>query len=497
MHAKKILFAASEAAPLIKTGGLGDVAGSLPPELKTLRRDVRLVIPAYREVLIKCPRLTMVARADLSPEHSFRILEGVVPNTQIKLWLVDAPALFDRQGGPYSNTEGHDWSDNAERFAVFSRVVELLARNELGLDWEPNVVHCNDWQTGLVPALLARHWPRPATVFTVHNLAYQGNFSAETYADLRTRAGIPDGLMTMSGMEFHSTFSFIKGGLAYADMLNTVSPTYAREILTPEFGCGMEGLLKYRSERLRGILNGADYKSWDPAHDPLIAHHYDREQLANKAANKKAVQEHFGLPEQPTTPLLAMVGRLVEQKGGDLVLAAIPKLITKHKIQFVILGTGSARLEKACNQMMAYYPANVAAHVGFSEKMAHLIEAGADMFLMPSRFEPCGLNQLYSLRYGTVPIVRRTGGLADTVIDAKDVPDHPERANGFVFDEAEPEFLIHAIERALSAFQEQGRWQQLIRRGMGEDFSWPRSAKAYLDLYEEACLQRDRSKTKP
>lgn len=485
MAKKKILFVASEAAPVMKTGGLGDVAGSLPPALKELKHDVVLIIPGYRDALRMCSRAHAVAQFRMHT-HEVRILETRLPNSAVRLWLVDVPALFDRLGGPYIGPDGHDWFDNGERFGLFARVVERVALNQAGLNWQPNVVHCNDWQSGLVPALLSYYPQRPATVFTIHNLAYQGTFPAETYTWLRDHYGLPLDLFSMHAMEFYGQFSFIKGGLVFADMINTVSPTYAKEILTPEFGCGLEGLLTARATRLRGILNGIDYKEWDPEQDPLLAKPFSAQQLHDKQANKFAVQEHFGLPLDAAIPLIAMIGRLVDQKGGDLVLQALPELVERYNAQFVILGTGNPALERAFLDLRAAYKQRVAAHIGFSEKMAHLIEAGADIFLMPSRFEPCGLNQMYSLHYGTIPIVRRTGGLADTVVDALDVPDHRDRANGFVFNEPTAAALTHAIERALHAFHDHSRWHAMQRRGMAEDFSWQRSAKAYDALYDEA-----------
>ena len=489
MAHRKILFVASEAAPLMKTGGLGDVAGSLPPALKSLKQDVVLIMPAYRDALRQCTRSQVVAQMRFHT-HDVRILETRLPGSHVRLWLVDVPALFDRSGGPYMGPDGQDWFDNGERFGLFARVVERVALNQAGLDWQPDVVHCNDWQSGLVPALLSYHSPRPATVFTIHNLAYQGVFPANAYTWLRDHYGLPLDLFVPTSMEFHGQFSFIKGGLVYADMINTVSPTYAKEILTPEFGCGLEGLLNFRSQRLQGILNGMDYKTWDPEQDPLLARPFSLHQLHDKRANKIAVQEHFGLPVDPSIPVIAMIGRLVDQKGGDLVLQALPHLVDRYNIQFVVLGTGNPVLERAFLDLRAAHKHRIAAHIGFSEKMAHLIEAGADMFLMPSRFEPCGLNQMYSLHYGTIPIVRRTGGLADTVVDALDVPDDRERANGFVFNDATATALTYAVERALHAFHDHPRWLAMQRRGMTEDFSWQRSAKEYVALYEAALAVR-------
>jgi len=493
----KVLYAASEAAPLVKTGGLGDVAGSLPLALRAAGCDIRVILPAYRTALKGAGTLTPVATFDLGAFGSARLLQGVFPGSHLTLWLVDAPQLFDRDGGPYSDPSGQDWPDNAERFAVFARVVSAISRSEVKVGWHPDVVHCNDWQTGLVPALLSHHRDRPATVFTIHNLAYQGLFPAATYDRLRHQIGLPDGLFTMHALEFHGRLSFMKGGLAFADMLSTVSPTYADEICEARLGYGLEGLLNFRRARLRGILNGMDTALWDPRKDPFLPAHFSAHDLRGKAENKRAVQQHFGLEIDPSVPLMGMVGRLVEQKGGDLVLDVLPRLAQHHRFQLAALGTGDARIEKAFHEAARQLPRRVGVEVGFSEQLAHLIEGGADIFLMPSRFEPCGLNQMYSLRYGTVPVVHRTGGLADTVVDASPVNLNSDQATGFVFDSPTPEALEHALERALALFRDRARWQRIMQRGMREDFSWARSARAYCRLYEEARVWRDTSNNMP
>jgi len=484
---KKILFVASEAAPLIKTGGLGDVIGSLPYTLKELGHDVRLLLPAYRTILTKLQPLTIVAVFDIGLIHCIRILQGTMPDTNVPIWLVDSPIHFDRDGGPYTNN-GDDWLDNAERFALFSLIAKKIALNQAKLNWQPDVVNCNDWQTGLVPALLSTHTKRPATVFTIHNLAYQGNYSHDTFKQLQQRLQLPKRLWSVDSMEFHNLFSFMKGGLIHADILNTVSPTYAKEICTAEFGCGLEGLLTHRREQLFGILNGADYTSWNPATDPYLHTNFTFPTLEKKLENKKALQIHFSLPVQPDIPLLGMVGRLVEQKGCDLVLAILDELLNKHHIQVVVLGSGSKQFESSFEHVSKRFPEKIAVKIGFSEELAHGIEGGSDMFIMPSRFEPCGLNQLYSLRYGTVPIVRHTGGLADTIIDADYNPTH---ANGFSFSAPTPAALYDTIERALTTFQNKLRWSKLIQQGMHANYSWANSAQKYIDLYDRALLQKN------
>ena len=484
---RKILFVASEAYPLIKTGGLGDVAGSLPAALKALKQDVRIIMPAYRETLRKVEKLEFVSVTMTGVPKTVRLLEGRFPGTNVKLLLVDSPQHFDRDGGPYLDVEGEDWLDNAERFAIFAKVVTAVALDHAGLEWQPDVVHCNDWQCGLIPALLSLHHWRPATVFTIHNLAYHGYFHPETFATL----DLPRQLWGMHGLEFHGGLSFIKGGLAFADMINAVSPTYAQEIRGPLFGYGLEGLLNHRVERLTGILNGVDYKEWSPADDPHLPYHFDHHDLSGKAQNKLALQKQFGLPQQPDTPLLGLVGRLVEQKGIDLVLGIIQGLIYQNA-QLVVLGSGDKRFHQLLEEAAKAHPDHIAVHIGYSEPMAHQIEAGADMFLMPSRFEPCGLNQIYSLRYGTVPIVRHTGGLADTVVDANDANLAAGTATGFQFEHANSDGLWWTTHRAISLYRDHPeQWRQLMITGMKQDFSWKQSARHYLELYDQALQYRD------
>jgi starch synthase len=469
-----------------KTGGLGDVGGSLPQALKEQHQDVRIIMPAYRPVLSKFRDLAIIALIHVNENCVVRLLEGKLPGTDITLWLVDSPAHFDRNGGPYSDNNGKDWPDNAERFTVFARTVEHIALGLINLNWQPDIVHCNDWQTGLIPALLNQHKKRPATLFTIHNLAYQGNFSLDTFDHLKCHFQLPGELWTLHGMEFHGLFSFLKGGLMFSDMLNTVSPTYAQEICTKEFGNGMEGLLQHRSDRLRGILNGVDYSQWNPDADPLITHPFNGQNLEGKQLNKKDLQEYFKLPISTEVPLIGMVGRLVEQKGVDLALDVLPKLIENYGLQVVLLGTGQKHFEEAFLHMAARYPANFATNIGFSEKLAHQIEAGSDMFLMPSRYEPCGLNQIYSLRYGAVPIVRYTGGLADTVIQVNEQNLKTNQASGFVFHDPVPEALYSTIETAIHYYRNPQLWRQIVQNGMAADFSWERSALAYTELYQEA-----------
>ncbi|MFP5348756.1 MAG: glycogen synthase GlgA, partial [Gammaproteobacteria bacterium] len=355
-----------------------------------------------------------------------------------------------------------------------------IARGEAGIDWRPDLVHCHDWQTGLVPALLAADANRPATVFTIHNLAYQGVFPATTL----TALGLPASLWSIDALEFYGSLSFIKGGIAFADRVNTVSPTYAREIQTPAFGLGLDGLLRARADRMSGILNGIDVNAWNPARDRFITKPYSAKSYRDKAPNKSALQTEMGLP-RATVPLFGLVGRLVEQKGIDLVLDAWPTLADTPS-QLVVLGTGERTYEAALTQLAARFPDRVAVKIGYDEALAHRIEAGADVFLMPSRFEPCGLNQMYSLRYGTVPIVRRVGGLADTVVDVA----ASKQATGFVFDAPTADGLRQTVQRALALYHDAPAWQRLALNGMRQDFSWDRSADEYVALYRRALADR-------
>jgi starch synthase len=478
--AMEILFASSEAHPLVKTGGLGDVSGSLPRAIKNAKQEIRLLLPAYRAAVAAAGSLKTVAELDLPVASTpVRILQGGLPHTRVRLYLVDAPEYFDRPGGPYSTPEGDDWPDNAARFALFGRAACEIAMDRAGLDWKPDLVHCNDWQTGLVPPLLSLESEPPATIFTIHNLAYQGLFGRAQFRALY----LPPEWWSMNALEFHDQMSFIKGGLIFSDWITTVSPTYAREIQTAEFGCGLEGLMKQRSACLTGILNGVDYQVWNPGRDRLIPHAYTARTLRLKQENKTALQEAFGLPVKTQVPLFGHVGRLVEQKGLDLIMELVPELV-QRRLQLVFLGTGQPQLEQALRQAHQRHPTKIGVRIAYDEQLAHLIEAGSDAFLMPSRFEPCGLNQLYSLRYGTPPIVRRTGGLADSVVDADGPNLYALKATGIVFDNAEPAELLRAIDRALNLYAQQRVWKDVIVTAMRQDFSWTRSANAYLELYQ-------------
>ncbi len=473
-----VLFVASEAHPLIKTGGLADVAGSLPIALTQLGQRLHLLLPAYAGVKRQSGALLERARFTLAHgrcgEVEVRLLEGRLADSEVILWLVDVPEYFAREGGPYQDAAGQDWPDNAERFALFCRVAALLAIDQLGLGWRPDIVHLNDWQSALT-ALFLQPFPfRPRLLFTIHNLAYQGLFSRAQFNLL----DLPESAWSIEGVEYYGQLSFIKAGINCSDWISTVSPTYAREITTFAYGCGLDGLLRARQSVLVGILNGIDAQVWNPATDPLIPHHYNADDLSGKRLDKVALLRRMGLPADDELPLLAMVTRLVEQKGIDLLLEILPWLMTQP-LRLVVLGNGDPHYTELLLGCARRHPDRLAVVAGYDEPLAHQIEAGADLFVMPSRFEPCGLNQLYSLCYGTLPLVRRVGGLADTVIDA----DAATEGNGFCFDFASGPALRATLERALALYHQPARWQQLMRSAMAADFSWQRSSADYLALY--------------
>jgi starch synthase len=475
---KKILFASSETHPLIKTGGLADVAGSLPVALSELGQDIRIILPNYQAIKNCEPgRYLCTVRVN---NCDVNLLETRLPNSDVIVWLVDYPAFFDFPGNPYLDDTGKPWPDIGDRFALFCRIIVEVAMNRAYLDWKPDVVHCNDWQTGLVPALLSLEEYRPASLFTIHNMAYQGLFPSSTY----TLLNLPGQLWHPDGLEYHGMLSFIKGGLRFADRITTVSPTYAQEIQKPEFGYGLEGLLAYRRDDLSGIINGIDTSVWNPEKDAYINQNYSARTIGVKQQNKAALQAQLGLPVDPDLPLFALIGRLVEQKGIDLVLSCLPDM-TNLPLQFVLLGSGDKSIELKLLDFARLYPEKIAITIGYNEPLAHQIEAGADIFLMPSRFEPCGLNQMYSQRYGTIPIVRKTGGLADTVVDSLPPSMADGSASGIVFNDAVPAALIEAIKRSLILFADKPAWKKIQRNAMGKDFTWLNSATKYLALYRE------------
>jgi starch synthase len=481
----KILFAASEMAPWVKTGGLGDVAAALPPALRALGLDVRVLLPAYPALRQALPQAREIARplwqGGLLPAPA--LLEALAPDGT-PLLLLDFPPFFDREGNPYLDPEGIDWPDNHLRFGLLARVAAWLGSEANTLDWRPDVVHCNDWQTALAPAYLHYLPGRSArSLLTIHNLSFQGLYEHAALPAL----DLPEAAWHMDGVEYFGRISFLKAGLQFADAITTVSPSYAREILTDFGGMGMAGLLRHRAEALTGIINGIDTAAWNPAEDSFLSEpfsRYDASRLEKKAANKVALQRLAELSEESNVPLLGVVSRLTHQKGLDL-LADVAAEVLKLPAQLIILGNGEHALEDRFRTLAHKDPKRCAITVGFSEAQAHRIEAGADIFLMPSRFEPCGLNQMYSMRYGTPPVVRATGGLADTVIDAAD----DRHGNGFIFAETTPADLFAAIRRAVGFWHDRKAWRRLQENGMACDFGWDAPAHKYASLYSSLTQQ--------
>ena len=477
----KVLFATSEAVPLVKTGGLADVSGALPTALGAAGVDLRLLMPGYGPVIEWIEgRAQTVAEFGLSPFPRARLLSAAM-HSGTPLLVIDCPELYARAGGPYHQPGGDDWPDNDVRFGLLSRIAAALAHVESPLDWWPDVLHCNDWQTGLAPAYLA-HQPgaHAPVLLTIHNLAYQGIFLPGSL----TRVGLPWAAFRVDGVEFYGKVSFLKAGLHYADRLSTVSPTYAREIQREPLGFGLQGLLSWRSKQLTGILNGIDTGIWNPATDEMIPRRYKAATLARKNDNKRALQERFGLEPSVSTPLLGMVSRFTYQKGQDLLLA-IAERVLELPAQLALLGAGDPQLENAFRDLALRHPGRVGVQVGFDESLSHLIEAGADAFLMPSRYEPSGLNQMYSMRYGTPVIAHATGGLVDTITDHSPAAVASGTASGFLFHEPAAEAFYGAIRRAVAVFHNRRVWRQMQRRGMDSDFSWDAAAASYLALYRD------------
>jgi starch synthase len=487
----RVLFVASEAVPFAKTGGLADVAGALPKFLPSLGCDVRVVMPYYRMVersglpvrplgeSLDVPVGDAIIRADL--------YEGRL-TPEIPVYFIGQKAFYDRDG--LYGTPAGDYPDNAERFVLLTRASLLLCRR---LGFSPQIIHQHDWQTGLLPAYLRtvyRNDPffaRAATVFTIHNIAYQGLFDAQKLA----LTGLPPELYNPEGIEFWGKINFLKAGITYSDVINTVSRKYSQEIQTVEFGCGLEGVLNKRKDDLFGILNGVDYDEWNPAGDPHLAARYTSADLAGKRACKEDLLREFGLPPSLAgKPLLGMISRLADQKGFDLLAEILDELFALD-IGFVLLGTGDKKYNDLMARVARTYPGQAGIRIAYDNRIAHKIEAGADLFLMPSRYEPCGLNQIYSLRYGTLPVVRATGGLEDTIVDYNPATG---KGNGFKFEPYRAEAFLDCIRKALALFRRPETWKQLVINAMAADFSWPRSAEAYFRLYGQAL---ERMKRRP
>ncbi len=479
----KTLLVSSEVAPFSKTGGLADVSGSLPGALKNLGCDIRVTTPLYK----------MVRESGYTAEKTlkgFKVKVGKgfkrgdvsesVLNGQVKTYLIEKDQYYNRKY-LYGTSRG-DYSDNATRFIFFSLMVFELCK---AIGFKPDVIHCNDWQSGLIPAYLRtvyRNDPffkHTAVLFTIHNLAYQGNFPEEEL----TLTGLPPEAFTPEGIEFWGKVSFLKAGIVYSEVINTVSQAYSREIQTPEYGCGMEGILAYRKDDLFGIINGVDYEIWSPEKDTFIAANYSKDNLSGKIKCKADLISQFGLPESLNNrPLLGMISRLADQKGFDL-LAEVVEDLMNLDVGFILLGTGEQKYHELFSDIAKKYPQKAGIRLSYNNALAHKIEAGCDMFLMPSRYEPCGLNQIYSLKYGTIPVVRATGGLDDTI---EDYTLSSEVGNGFKFTDYSPHEFLDKIKEALKVYENKDAWLKLVRKVMSLDFSWENSARQYTDLYQRA-----------
>ena len=482
----RLLLASSEVHPYSKTGGLADMAGALAKALAQAGHRVGIVTPLYqgvREHFGGLKSLDLPLDLPLGLARFRGEVWTLEPHPQLTVYFIDQPEFYQRSS--LYQAHGLDYPDNAERFLFFSKAIALLA---LHLAWKPEVLHLNDWQTAFA-ALLIEHQrrqpqgqPGPRTCMTIHNLAYQGQFPPGQYA----LANLPWTYFTPQGVEFYGKVNCLKAGIVFADVITAVSPRYAREITTEEFGCGLDGLLRARQDALFGILNGVDYQQWNTANNPFLPHPYSLGDLSGKVADKLELQKEFGLPPDPAVPLFGNIGRLVEQKGVDIMLDALEEMFSAN-LQFVLLGTGSPGFEKAYLDLARRFPSRAAVRIGFNEGLSHRIEAGCDFFLMPSCFEPCGLNQMYGLRYGAIPIVRATGGLDDTVIDPRE---DAARANGIKFSEYSPQALAKAIRKALALFQEPEALAHFRANAMAADFSWAQTANNYLAVYEKA-MQRN------
>ena len=475
----KVLFATSEVAPLIKTGGLADVSAALPVALHALGVDIRVLVPGYPQVMAALKTRGRAATLPGLPGAPAATLIASKRPSGLPLLVVECP-IYDRTGGPYQDGTATDWQDNDLRFGLLSYVGALLSTPASPFTaWKPDIVHCNDWQTGLTPVYLNYvRGPRARTVMTIHNLAFQGIFPAQS----ANRLGLPPQAFTIDGVEYYGNLSFLTGGLQFADRITTVSPSYAREIQSEPLGMGLQGLLSHRKDVLTGILNGIDVDAWDPESDPYIERYYNVSRLAAKQDNKRALQLRMRLRNEPQTPLIGVVSRLTEQKGLD-VLADIAEDLVMLPAQLAILGSGDPALQRRFQALAQRHAGRIAIQIGFDEGLSHQIEAGADLFAMPSRFEPCGLNQMYSQRYGTPPLVHDTGGLRDSVVDFLPATIKNHTATGFVFAPLNPQTLLENCRRAIAAYGDQRTWRQLQKNGMKRDFSWETRAQQYLDLY--------------
>jgi starch synthase len=476
----RILLASSEVHPYSKSGGLADMVGALAKFLGRAGQKVGVVTPLYRGTREQFPEIKKFDWWMDLPLGPVRVQANVwtlEPSEGLTIYFIDQPGFFDRRS--LYGEGGHDYADNARRFIFFSKCVAHLARY---LPWQPELVHLHDWQAALVPILilhqkLTEGWGKvPRTCLSIHNLAYQGNFPRADYE----LTNLPTDYFNPNGVEFYGHLSCLKAGISYADLITTVSPRYAREIMTEEFGWGLDGALRLRQDSLVGILNGVDYEEWNTTHDPNLKAPYSSRNLAGKMSNKLELQKEIGLPVVETPPLFANISRLADQKGVDIQLGALEEMLSAD-LQFVLLGSGASHYEKAYQQLAQRFPKKVAVRIGFDHSLSHRIEAGADFFLMPSRYEPCGLNQMYSLRYGTIPIVRITGGLDDSVIDPTE---DEEAADGIKFGEYSVRALAKAIRKALVLYEEPRLLTHFRRNAIKADFSWERTAQQYVRTFE-------------
>jgi starch synthase len=487
----KVLFASPEVVPFAKTGGLADVAGTLPVALRALGCDIRIIMPFYRMVESVAIERTLVIE-DLEIPVGNKVYTGDVWETRlaqsVPVYLIKCDEFFDRSN-LYGTAKG-DFRDNAERFIFFSRcALEACMK----LDFAPDIVHCHDWQSGLIPAYLKTIYnnrpcfSKTGCVFTIHNVAYQGLFDKDAF----NLTGLPGRLFSIDGLEYWGKMSILKAALIFSDVINTVSKKYSEEIQTPEFGYGMEGILAMRTADLYGILNGVDYEEWNPATDTYIAAHYSSADLSGKQTCKKDLLKEYNLPSSlRTQPLLGVISRLADQKGFDLLAEIIDELMAID-LGFVLLGTGEQKYHELFTAIGKKYPQRAGIKIAYNNAIAHKIEAGCDMFLMPSRYEPCGLNQIYSLKYGTVPVARSTGGLDDTIVDYNE---SDGRGNGFTFTQYRSREFLKAIQRALKVFANKAAWTRLAKNCMAYDFSWEQSAQQYMELYGRALQKVKREK---
>jgi starch synthase len=465
-----VLFVTPECAPVVKTGGLGDVSAALPEALRRIGLDARVLLPGYPSVLAADPKAREAARFSLFPAAiAARLLESRLPSG-VPLYIVDCPALYVRGGGPYQRDDGHEWEDNALRFGVLSKVAAMLGSGDSPIEWRADVVHCNDWQASLAPVYLRYSIPpRAGSLVTIHNLAFQGIYPAAQV----TALGLPAETLGFEGLEYYGQLSFLHRGLMYADAITRVSPSFAREIQTEALGFGLDGVLRHRSAVLYGVRNGIDTKLWDPRTDPNIARNYSAATLDDKLENKRALRKELQLAGDDSIPVLGLVSRLTHQKGID-VIAQAAHAIAALPAHIVALGTGDREMVGAMQAVRSRHPHEISVTIGFDETMAHRIEAGCDLFLMPSRFEPCGMNQMYSQRYGTLPIGNATGGLVDTIDDGE---------TGFLIDQVTLPALVGGLKRALAAYQDATRWRKMQVTAMARDFGWEGSAREYAAIY--------------